>query len=69
MIGGRSIRIPSRDHIDMLIHAVAVEDGTAAVRILAARWRHRSFTANGIGKSKTDCTAAKADPLELESAN
>jgi hypothetical protein len=37
MNDGRSIRIPSRDHIGVFIHAVAVEDDDGAVRILAAR--------------------------------
>jgi hypothetical protein len=37
MNDGRSIRVPSRDHIGVLIHAVAVEDDDGAVRILAAR--------------------------------
>jgi hypothetical protein len=37
MNDGRSIRGPSRDHIGVLIHAVAVEDDAGAVRILAAR--------------------------------
>jgi hypothetical protein len=37
MNDGRSIRVPSRDHIGVLIHAVAVEDDAAGVRILAAR--------------------------------
>jgi hypothetical protein len=34
---GRFIHVPSRDHIGVLIHAVAVEDDAGAVRILAAR--------------------------------
>ncbi|MBV8214060.1 MAG: hypothetical protein JOZ08_12670 [Verrucomicrobia bacterium] len=37
MNDGRSIRVPSRDHIGVLIHAVAVEDDTGGVRVLAAR--------------------------------
>ena len=37
MNDGRSIRVPSRDHIGVLIHTVAVEDGAGGVRILAAR--------------------------------
>jgi hypothetical protein len=37
MNDGRSIHVPSRDHIGVLIHAVAVEDYAGAVRILAAR--------------------------------
>jgi hypothetical protein len=34
---GRSIRVPYRNHIGVLIHAVAVEDDEGAVRVLAAR--------------------------------
>jgi hypothetical protein len=37
MNDGRSIKVPSRDHIGVLIHAVAVEDDAGAVRVLAAR--------------------------------
>jgi hypothetical protein len=37
MNDGRSIRVPSRDHIGVLIHAVAVEDDAGGVRILASR--------------------------------
>jgi hypothetical protein len=37
MNDGRSIRAPSRDHIGVLIHAVAVEDDDGAVRVLASR--------------------------------
>jgi hypothetical protein len=37
MNDGRSIRVPSRDHIGVLIHVVAVEDDDGAARLLAAR--------------------------------
>jgi hypothetical protein len=37
MNDGRSILVPSRDHIGVLIHAVAVEDDAGGVRILAGR--------------------------------
>ena len=37
MNDGRSIRVPSRGHIGVLIHAVAVEDDAGGVRVLAAR--------------------------------
>lgn len=37
MNDGRSIIVPSRDHIGVLIHAVAVEDDAGGVRILAGR--------------------------------
>jgi hypothetical protein len=37
MNDGRSIRVPSRDHIGVLIYAVAVEDDAGDVRVLGAR--------------------------------
>jgi hypothetical protein len=37
MNDGRSIRVPSRDHIGVLIHVIAVEDDQGAARLLSTR--------------------------------